>query len=90
MRNTGITVVDVMRDMKIEITPELSWTVGTAVRELWMQQNGGLLPEKELRTKTSGHGSHCFAVYPESFRGKIEGIVRYYKTEKTRQTSFDF
>lgn len=79
-----ITVVDVIRDMGIEPEPNLTWAVGAAVRDLYEDKNGRL-PEKRLRTKTDGHGSHCFAVYPESMRPEIEKIVGLFETNNKRQ-----
>ena len=74
-----------MRDMGVEITSKLSWEIGNVVRDLWITKHDGVPPDKELRTKTSGHGSHFLAVYPESWRYQIEDVVRFYCTEKARQ-----
>ena len=82
--NRGITVVDVCRDLKIEPVPALTWAVGNAVRDLY-EARYGILPEKDLRTKTSGTGTHCFAIYPESWRGEIERIIREHDWERQRQ-----
>jgi hypothetical protein len=79
-----ITVLDVMRSMGVEITSSLSWSVGVRVRELY-EARTGCLPEKALRTKTIGTGSHCFAVYPDVMRDDIERVVRAHATEATRQ-----
>ena len=81
----SITVVEVMRDMGIEVTSKLSWEIGNVVRDLWMTQHHGALPDKELRTKTSGHGSHFLAVYPENWRDRIEDVVRFHRAQKARQ-----
>jgi hypothetical protein len=89
MNNIGITIIDVMRDMSVEPTPELSWTVGDAVRDLWYQRYG-ILPEKQLRPKTYDQGSHCFAIYPESMRATIVRIIDGCQTEIERQGKFDF
>jgi hypothetical protein len=80
-----ITVVDVCRDLQIEPEPRLTWPVGNAVRNLY-ESRYGELPEKALRTKTSGAGSHCFATYPEHMRGDIERIIRLYDGEAQRQS----
>lgn len=79
-----ITVVDVMRDLGLEVTPSLSWSIGAAVRALY-EERYGALPDKALRAKTNGAGSHCFAVYPEHMRADIVAIVRRHKVESDRQ-----
>jgi hypothetical protein len=80
-----ITVVQVIRDMGVEVTNELSWSVGNRVRDLFEIRHG-FLPQKELREKTDGSGgTHCFAVYPDEMRSEIEAIVRLHRTEAARQ-----
>ena len=81
-----ITVMDVLRSMKIEITPALSWSVGAKVRERYRALTTRD-PEKELRKKTDGAGSHCFAVYPETMRPEIERIIRDHATTAAAQAS---
>lgn len=83
-RSHGITVVDVMKDMGVELEPKLSWAIGNRVREMWERRHGGL-PEKALRRKTAGKGSHCFALYPEHWRKDIERIVRLHEYAAQRQ-----
>jgi hypothetical protein len=82
----GITVLDVMRAMKVEITPAISWSVGARVREAYRTRIG-MDPPKALRTKTGGGGSHCFAVYPEDMREEIERIVRSHDAQTATQGS---
>lgn len=82
--NHGLTVVDVCRQLRIEPTPKLTWAVGTAMRDLY-EQRYGCLPEKDLRAKTNGPGTHCFAIYPHSMRDDIVRIIRYHQTEAQRQ-----
>jgi hypothetical protein len=82
--NRGITVVSVCRDLNIEPTPELTWRVGAIVRDMYLKQYG-CLPDKDLRNKTNGQGTHCFAIYPESWREKIAEVIRHHQTEKQRQ-----
>lgn len=81
-----ISVMDVFRELKVEPEPKLAWAVGGAVRRIWEERHGSL-PEKQLRRKTSGGGSHCFAVYPDSMRAEIVGVIRSHETEAERQTS---
>jgi hypothetical protein len=80
----SITIIDVCRALRIEPEPRLTWPVGAAVRVLYETRHGAL-PQKALRTKTSGAGSHCLAVYPESMWGDIERIIRLHDGESRRQ-----
>jgi len=80
----SLTVMDVFRDLGLEPEPAVSWAVGGAVRRLYEAETGGL-PPKELRQKTNGHGSHCFAAYPESWRSRIEGVIKQHQTQAARQ-----
>lgn len=53
------------------------WRVGNAVRDRWCAdpRSNGRLPEKQLRQKGSGSGSHCFAVYPLWFASVIDELL---------------
>ncbi|HEX8835447.1 MAG TPA: hypothetical protein VF748_00795 [Candidatus Acidoferrum sp.] len=79
-----ITVIDVFRDLQLEPIPEQTWAAGNRVRDRYLELYG-VLPTKELRTKTYDGGTHCFAVYPLSFRPVIERIVNDIATEAARQ-----
>jgi hypothetical protein len=80
-----ITVIDVIRDMGVEPTPDLTWSVGGIVRGLYRQRCGEL-PQKDLRPKTDrSGGTHCFAVYPEEMRSDIEAVVKRHTFEASRQ-----
>ena len=80
-----ITVIDVFRSLGIEPTPEATWFVGAAVRDEYFSRVGEL-PDKDLRTKTEGHGSHCCAIYAaEIWRPIIEEKIRSFGSEAARQ-----
>ena len=79
-----ITVIDVMRAKRVEITSDLSWSVGAEARDAWIRQTGQE-PEKVLTPKTNGPGTHCIARYPLSFWREIERIVDQHQTEADRQ-----
>lgn len=70
-----IAVRDVFRDLGYEPIPSHTWSAGAAVAELW-QHMTGTRPRLERRPKTNGEGSHALAVYPETWRERIEKIVR--------------
>jgi len=81
----GITVIDVIRHLGVEPTPELTWSVGNRVRDMFEHQHG-MLPDKELRQKTDGSGgTHCFAVYPREMWDDIVLVVQAHQTEAARQ-----
>lgn len=80
----GITIVQVCRDLGVEPTPELTWSVGMRVRDLY-ERRYGALPEKDLRPKTNARGSHCFAVYPEHMRPDIARVIKAHAWERRRQ-----
>lgn len=79
-----ITVIDVFHDLDLEPIPEDTWAAGNAVRDLY-EATTGHLPLKALRPKTNGPGSHCFAVYPESWREEIEEIVKLVARRRASQ-----
>jgi hypothetical protein len=83
-----ITVPDVVRGMKIELTPRLNWSVGNRMQNTY-RRRFGKQPPKVLAEKTSGGGSHCFAIYPPEWRKEIEAVVREYRSEARRQGELD-
>lgn len=85
----SLTVVGVCREMRVEIDPSLTWSVGARVRELYRDRFGHL-PPKELRSKTAGGGSHCFAVYPDEMRQDIERVIRDHNAEAAKQLALGF
>lgn len=70
-----ITVIQVFRGMGVEPTPDQSWSVGNRVANMYRIESGGW-PPKDNRPKTGGGGSHCFALYPESWHNRIADVVR--------------
>lgn len=79
-----ITVIDVFRRMKLETDPHFTWAVGRDVRKAWGDRHG-CAPPYRLLTKTSGGGSHCFAVYPATFEPVIREIVKRHGPPKESQ-----
>ena len=71
----GITVLDVARELGLELDPTQAWSAGARVQEAYTSRFGQL-PVKDLRRKTYGPGSHCFAIYPPAFRPLIENVLR--------------
>jgi len=74
MDGHDFTVTDVIRSLGLEVENDLSWQAGNRVRRAWLKRTGDL-PEKRLRKKTAGSGSHCFAVYPHHFHVEALRIV---------------
>jgi hypothetical protein len=83
-RVAGITIIDVCRQMRVEPTKELTWPVGDRVRYIW-ERRYLASPEKDLRIKTCGAGSHCFAIYPEFMCETIRRVIKRQITEQQRQ-----
>src|SRR5262245_35404520 len=79
-----ITIIDVMRSMRLECEPNVAWSIGARVRDLY-ERKYGHLPVKELRPKTNDGGTHCFAIYPDSMRDEIELIILSHLTQAARQ-----
>ena len=69
------TVMDVFRALRFEPEPRISWAVGAEARQHY-EERYGVPPSKVLRPKTSGAGSHCFALYPPEMWPVVEKIVR--------------
>lgn len=69
-----ITVMQVFAAMGINPNPSVSWSVGSQVATMYANQYGEQ-PPKDNRPKTNGQGSHCFALYPYSWREKIEEVI---------------
>jgi hypothetical protein len=81
-----ITVIDVFRFMGHTPTPDQSWSVGARVASIYVDEFKHE-PPKELRPKTSGGGSHCFAIYPSNYMEKIVGVVNEVVTVSAAQQS---
>jgi hypothetical protein len=80
----GITVPGVCRDMGIEPTKGMMWSVGQTIVKKYRDEYGAL-PQKDLRPKTYDDGVHCFAIYPEMMRKVIEEAIKAYGYELARQ-----
>ena len=69
-----ITVPQVARAMGVELDNRVSWAVGTEVANIYADRVGAQ-PSKDLRPKSSGAGSHCFAVYPPAWATTIRSVI---------------
>ncbi len=70
-----ITVPQIFRALGITPTPSQAWSVGSRIANAYASEFGQQ-PPKDNRPKTSGSGSHCFALYPTDYRPRIEQIIR--------------
>ena len=88
MVKTGFTVIDLLRQLRVEPTSKLTWSLGELLREDFKREYDRP-PKKDLRPKTSGKGSHCFAVYPDRYYEDALKFVRkrleHLDTEASRQ-----
>lgn len=69
-----ITTMQVFFALGISPEPKLAWAVGSIVQRMYADKYGEQ-PPKENRPKTSGSGTHCFAVYPPTWFKRIEGVI---------------
>ena len=69
-----ITVPQVFKAMGVEPTNAQAWSAGARVATMYAEKHGQQ-PPKENRQKTSGSGSHCFAVYPRSWQARIKKVI---------------
>jgi len=82
------TVIDVAKDLGVDLSSREAWELGALIRDLYERLHGQL-PPKALRPKTNGEGSHCFAIYPAEFRPKIEqAILAIPRTRAAQQDLF--
>lgn len=79
-----ITVIDVLRELRIEPNPKLTWSIGQQVMRRFAKRYGRQ-PVKDLRKKTYTEGVHCFALYPPEFKPEIVAAIRAHRTESARQ-----
>ncbi len=68
------------------LTPSNSeaWSVGLSIQAAYRRRYGKQ-PPKENRPKTNGGGTHCFAVYPPSWRKKIDEAIDLLAVEAAKQ-----
>lgn len=84
-----VTVIDVMREMRVEPNPTLTWSVGQQVMRKFAAKFGRQ-PVKDLRKKTYTEGVHCFALYPPTFKPVIREVIKAHKAENARQGELAF
>ena len=83
-----ITVMQVFRSLNIVPEPSVSWSVGAQMATLYKQRHGEQ-PPKDNRPKTSGGGTHCFAIYPRSWEREIAAaILAHEQARKEQQDLF--
>jgi hypothetical protein len=70
-----VTVMQCFALLGIVPESKVSWSVGSRVAAMWREEHGEE-PRKELRAKTHGAGTHCMAVYPQSWRKRIERVIK--------------
>ena len=70
-----ITVMQVFAAMGLTPTNSQSWAVGLRAQAEYAKEFSEQ-PPKDNRPKTSGKGVHCFALYPATWRARIEVHIR--------------
>ena len=79
-----ITVPQVAKAMGVVLESRVAWAVGSEMASQY-QQAFGEQPPKENRPKTSGSGSHCFALYPPTWEERIRGAIEEHLEMQARQ-----
>jgi len=79
-----ITVMQVFSALGVRPTNEQAWGIGTRIAHLYNMEFGAE-PPKALRPKTSGTGSHCFAIYPSEWFDRIAEVIQLYRLEDGKQ-----
>ncbi len=69
-----ITIIQVAEAMGVELDRATAWSVGSEMAALYVEEFAEQ-PPKELRPKTSGAGTHCFAVYPSTWEKRIRAAI---------------
>ena len=80
-----VTVIEVAESMGVELPKKAAWEVGSAVAAAYRSVYG-TQPIKDLRPKSNGGGSHCFAIYPAPFVPIIQEAIERAGAEKDRQS----
>lgn len=83
----GVTIIDVLRDLKIEPDKKLTWALGQSVGQEWRRRTG-IRPPVELQPKTNpgAHAApHMICTYPDSFRKVIEDMIGRFQTRRQAQ-----
>lgn len=83
-RDGYFTIPQVFADLGFEPNKHETWAAGDRVRMRYVDATGSL-PPKDLRQKTNGPGSHCFAIYPPEWRATAEAIVLQIATTRAAQ-----
>lgn len=81
-----ITIPQVARAMSVELQPREAWSIGSEIATLY-QRRVGAQPPKDLRPKTSGSGSHCFAVYPPAWEKTIRSVIEAHVADRRQQNT---
>jgi hypothetical protein len=72
--DSRITVMQVFAYLGIQPTSSQSWAVGNRVAAMYANEFGEQ-PPKDNRPKTSGGGTHCFALYPRTWQERIARVI---------------
>ena len=84
-----ITIIQVAKSIGVELDNATAWSIGSEMASAYANEFGEQ-PPKELRPKTSGGGTHCFAVYPTSWKSKIISAINLRQIiTKSQRNLFD-
>lgn len=79
-----ITVPQVAKAMGLVLDNRTAWAIGSEMASQY-QQAFGEQPPKDNRPKTTGSGSHCFALYPSTWEQRIKSVIEEHVEMRDRQ-----
>lgn len=82
--NNRITVPQVAKAIGVVMDRRTAWSVGSEMATRY-QTEFGEQPPKDNRPKTNGHGSHCFALYPQTWEPIIRAAIEKHIEEADKQ-----
>jgi hypothetical protein len=85
-----ITVLQVAKAMGVVLDNHTAWAIGSAMAAKYVLEFNEP-PPKDNRRKTSGSGSHCFALYPSTWAPRIrKEIEEHAEARQVQLTLFDY
>lgn len=85
-----ITVLQVAKSMGVVLDNPTAWSIGSAMAAKYVLEFNEP-PPKDNRPKTSGSGSHCFALYPSTWAPRIRDAIKEHVDAKQVQlTLFEY
>lgn len=84
----GITIIEVLRELRIEPDKSLTWALGTAVAAEWRKRTGTQPPivrQPKTDPNASHPAKHAICTYPDDFKPVILEKLSRFQTDAQRQ-----